>query len=166
MNGRERILSAINHKVTDKIPTDFGGTSVTGIHAMAYRNLIEQKQERKSAFPTVSQIPIKKRNIMQEIRLKEESIMQEIKLKEEISLFLDGLKEFSAESYYANIDHQRMIITFHYFGCIHWGHDKIILTSEEDLMRLFSLRNSGYKVRQCSKCILTDPSKIIKSLPI
>ncbi len=33
MNQRERVLAALNHEEPDKIPIDFGGTAVTGIHA-------------------------------------------------------------------------------------------------------------------------------------
>lgn len=33
MNPKERILKALEHKETDKLPVDFGGTSNTGIHA-------------------------------------------------------------------------------------------------------------------------------------
>ena len=32
MNHRERVLAALNHEEPDRIPIDFGGTSVTGIH--------------------------------------------------------------------------------------------------------------------------------------
>ena len=32
MNSKERILSALNHKEADRIPLDFGGMTVTGMH--------------------------------------------------------------------------------------------------------------------------------------
>jgi uroporphyrinogen-III decarboxylase len=32
MNGRERVLAALNHQQPDRVPVDFGGTSVTGVH--------------------------------------------------------------------------------------------------------------------------------------
>jgi hypothetical protein len=32
MTEKERVLAALNHKAPDKIPIDFGGTAVTGIH--------------------------------------------------------------------------------------------------------------------------------------
>lgn len=41
LTSRERILKAINHKETDRIPVDFGGTSITGIHVMAYSRLLK-----------------------------------------------------------------------------------------------------------------------------
>jgi uroporphyrinogen decarboxylase len=39
MNSRERVLNSIEHKQPDRMPFDFGGTSVTGISAMAYNKL-------------------------------------------------------------------------------------------------------------------------------
>jgi uroporphyrinogen-III decarboxylase len=32
MNSRERVLAALNHRAPDRIPIDFGGTAVTGVH--------------------------------------------------------------------------------------------------------------------------------------
>jgi uroporphyrinogen decarboxylase len=39
MNSRERILAAISHRQPDRVPVDLGGSTVTGIAAMAYSNL-------------------------------------------------------------------------------------------------------------------------------
>lgn len=39
MTGRERILSAINHKEPDKVPVDLGATPSSNISAIAYNNL-------------------------------------------------------------------------------------------------------------------------------
>ncbi len=39
MNSRERVLSSINRIEPDRVPFDLGGTSVTGISAMAYNKL-------------------------------------------------------------------------------------------------------------------------------
>ncbi len=39
MNGRERILTALQHREPDKVPFDLGSTPVTGIHHIAYRKL-------------------------------------------------------------------------------------------------------------------------------
>jgi uroporphyrinogen decarboxylase len=41
MNSRERIIAAINHKMPDRIPVDFGATPSSGISAVAYHNLIK-----------------------------------------------------------------------------------------------------------------------------
>ena len=39
MNSRERVLLALNHKKTDRIPVDLGGTVVTSVHASAVSRL-------------------------------------------------------------------------------------------------------------------------------
>ncbi len=39
MTSRERVLASINHKTPDRVPVDLGGTTVTGISAIAYHNL-------------------------------------------------------------------------------------------------------------------------------
>ncbi len=39
MTSKERVKTALAHKRPDKIPVDFGGTPVTGIHVLAVENL-------------------------------------------------------------------------------------------------------------------------------
>lgn len=39
MTSRERVRAAIHHREPDKVPIDFGGTRVTGIHADCYTEL-------------------------------------------------------------------------------------------------------------------------------
>ena len=39
MNSKSRIHTALNHKSSDRIPVDFGGTPVTGIHVLAVERL-------------------------------------------------------------------------------------------------------------------------------
>jgi uroporphyrinogen decarboxylase len=39
MNSRDRVLLSINHSQPDKVPVDFGSTTVTGISAIAYNRL-------------------------------------------------------------------------------------------------------------------------------
>ena len=39
MNSRERVLAAINHQESDRIPIDLGATPSSGISAIAYTNL-------------------------------------------------------------------------------------------------------------------------------
>jgi uroporphyrinogen decarboxylase len=41
MNNRERVLAALNHREPDKIPFDIGGAPNTGIHIIAYSNLLK-----------------------------------------------------------------------------------------------------------------------------
>lgn len=40
MNGRERILAAINHREPDRVPIDIGATNSSSFSALAYSNLI------------------------------------------------------------------------------------------------------------------------------
>lgn len=40
MTSRERVKRALNHQETDRVPVDFGGSRITGIGALAYRNLL------------------------------------------------------------------------------------------------------------------------------
>ncbi|MBT5875740.1 MAG: methyltransferase [Candidatus Latescibacteria bacterium] len=39
MNARERVLKALEHKTPDRIPVDFGGTAVTGVHVSCVKAL-------------------------------------------------------------------------------------------------------------------------------
>ncbi|MCY1723463.1 hypothetical protein OU798_24135 [Prolixibacteraceae bacterium Z1-6] len=41
MNSRERVLKAINHKETGKVPVDLGSNPSSGISAIAYSNLLK-----------------------------------------------------------------------------------------------------------------------------
>lgn len=40
LSSRERVRMAVNHEEPDRVPIDFGGSRVTGIGAIAYRNLL------------------------------------------------------------------------------------------------------------------------------
>ena len=40
LNGRERLLAALNHKEADRVPLDLGTTNSTGISVAAYRNYL------------------------------------------------------------------------------------------------------------------------------
>jgi len=127
---------------------------------LMHEQLIEQQQKREKLLRERTEKIIKERKLIQE----RARVIQENKLKKEISLLLLGLKEMPIGSYYANINHQRKTIMFHYIGCSYSAYDKISLLNEKDLRRFINLKNSGYKIRQCSRCILTDVSKILKSL--
>ncbi len=39
MTSRERVRAALGRRATDRMPVDFGGTNVTGIHPAAYARL-------------------------------------------------------------------------------------------------------------------------------
>lgn len=41
MNSRERVLTALNHKIPDRIPRDFGSSNVSSIHRYTYEKLLE-----------------------------------------------------------------------------------------------------------------------------
>ena len=41
MNSRQRILTAINRKESDRVPIDLGATPGSGISVVAYQNLIK-----------------------------------------------------------------------------------------------------------------------------
>jgi len=41
MTSRERVLAAISHKTTDRVPLDLGATPSSGISAIAYSNLLK-----------------------------------------------------------------------------------------------------------------------------
>ncbi len=41
MNSRERVLATLQHNEPDRIPFDIGGAPNTGIHIIAYRNLLK-----------------------------------------------------------------------------------------------------------------------------
>ena len=40
MNSRERVKKAINHEIPDRVPVDFGGTKVTGLHEGIYCDIV------------------------------------------------------------------------------------------------------------------------------
>ena len=50
MNSRDRILNAINHKESDRIPIDLGSTPSSGVSVVAYNNLL--KYLGKEHLPT------------------------------------------------------------------------------------------------------------------
>ena len=42
LTSLERVRIALNHEEPDRVPVDFGGSRITGIGAIAYKNLIQQ----------------------------------------------------------------------------------------------------------------------------
>lgn len=59
MNGKQRILAALNHQTPDRIPIDFGGLQ-SGIHIRAYRNLLKLlKIDEEIVFNDVIQHTVK-----------------------------------------------------------------------------------------------------------
>lgn len=61
MNSRERVLAAIRHEETDRVPIDIGGTGVTGINLIAYGNLkrhLGLTDGKAKVFHTWIQVPV------------------------------------------------------------------------------------------------------------
>jgi uroporphyrinogen decarboxylase len=58
MNGRERILAAINHTETDRVPRDLGSTPSSGISAVAYHNLLNYLhiKQKVKVYDVVQQV--------------------------------------------------------------------------------------------------------------
>ncbi|HSM59070.1 MAG TPA: uroporphyrinogen decarboxylase family protein [Candidatus Sulfomarinibacteraceae bacterium] len=60
MNSRERVLAAIRHEETDRVPIDVGGTGVTSINLIAYGNLkrhLGLTRHRARIYHTWIQVP-------------------------------------------------------------------------------------------------------------
>jgi len=57
MKSKERILSAINHNESDRVPVDLGATGSSGISVVAYQNLLNYlgKKHLKNYSPDVVQ---------------------------------------------------------------------------------------------------------------
>lgn len=49
MTGRERVTAALEHRETDSVPVDFGGTLSSGIHIEAYSQLLRKIKSRTTA---------------------------------------------------------------------------------------------------------------------
>jgi uroporphyrinogen decarboxylase len=60
MNSRERVIASISHKEPDRVPIDFGGTTVTGISAVAYRNLCNfmGRDQKVKVFDVMQQLAV------------------------------------------------------------------------------------------------------------
>jgi uroporphyrinogen decarboxylase len=60
MNSRERVIASISHKELDRVPIDFGGTTVTGISAVAYKNLCNfmGRDQKVKVFDVMQQLAV------------------------------------------------------------------------------------------------------------
>jgi len=59
MNSRQRVLDAINHKETDRVPIDLGATPSSGISAIAYNNLTKylgMKNSKTQIYDVVQEL--------------------------------------------------------------------------------------------------------------
>lgn len=61
MNSRERLILALNHKESDRVPIDIGASLITGISAVAYKNLLkylDMPDEKIEMFDIVQQLAV------------------------------------------------------------------------------------------------------------
>jgi len=66
MISRERVLAALDHKQPDRVPIDFGGTNITGIHACAYSSLksyLGMTDGKTRVFDTYQQLAVVEESI-------------------------------------------------------------------------------------------------------
>jgi len=67
MTGRERILTAIGHRDTDKVPVDFGSSPSSGISAIAYNKLTK--------FLGSNNRPVRVYDVLQQLAEPEETLL-------------------------------------------------------------------------------------------
>jgi len=72
MNPRERVLTALNHKEPDRVPYDLDGANQSGIHHLAYRNLLFYLGIRKDEFAT--------RDVIQQLACVHEDVLEKLKV--------------------------------------------------------------------------------------
>ncbi len=70
MNSRERILAALDHRESDRLPFDLGSTQVSGIHIQAYRKL-RQVVDLPVTEPTLA-------DVIQQLALPEEDLLERL----------------------------------------------------------------------------------------
>lgn len=70
MNSRERILASIDHKEPDRVPLDLGGTTSSGISAIAYDNL------KKELGMTEGHVRVY--DVVQQLALPEEEVLDKL----------------------------------------------------------------------------------------
>lgn len=72
MNHRERVLMALRHKESDCIPFDLGSTGITGIHKLAYQNLLFYlgiKKAEIQIFDTITQLAMVDKKLLQRLEV-------------------------------------------------------------------------------------------------
>ena len=73
MNGRERIIEALNHRESDRIPFDLAGTTWTGITNGAYRKL---RDNRGFSSPLIFQKRVKLLSGQKEKKVEKDSSLK------------------------------------------------------------------------------------------
>ncbi|QGP91263.1 Uroporphyrinogen decarboxylase (URO-D) [Neomoorella glycerini] len=72
MNSRERLVKALNHEEPDRVPFDLGASLITGIHKIAYQNVLKyigMKEEEIPIFDVVQQLAAPSENFLQRINV-------------------------------------------------------------------------------------------------
>lgn len=72
MNHRQRALTALNHKEPDRIPYDLDGTNQSGIHRIAYHNLLSYLGIQKDEIPI--------RDPIQQLAYVHEDVLERLKV--------------------------------------------------------------------------------------
>ena len=70
MTPRQRVLTALNHEIPDRVPIDLGGNQ-TGIHKNAYRNLIKHLRiaDEPRIMDTVQQLAAPCEQMLERLRV-------------------------------------------------------------------------------------------------
>ncbi|MBN2024585.1 MAG: hypothetical protein JW809_17530 [Pirellulales bacterium] len=70
MNSRERLLAALAHQEPDRVPLDLGGSHVTSIHVVAYRNLCRRL--------AIDPEPVELADVVQQVVLPGEALLERL----------------------------------------------------------------------------------------
>ncbi len=72
MNSRERVQTALNHQEPDRIPFDLGGTPMSGMHRIAYKNL--------RAYPGLPEVEIRVVDSIQQLAAIDDDMAKLLKI--------------------------------------------------------------------------------------
>jgi len=100
MNSRDRVLSAIKHENSDKIPFDLGSSFVTGIHKIAYINLMKYLSkdiEDLQFLDTLQQLVFVNEDLLKEFDVDVRGIIPNIVRKNPMIEEQDTKKAFTDE---------------------------------------------------------------------
>jgi len=86
LTSRERVLRALNHEVPDRVPVDLGGNQ-TGIHKIAYRNLVDRLGLREE---------VEIMDLVQQLARPSEAVLQRLRVDTRY-VFAGGAESFKGE---------------------------------------------------------------------
>ena len=72
MTGHDRTLAALQHREADRVPLDFGGTLVTGIHHIAYarlRDYLGLPRHTVTLFDQVQGLALIEEDVLERLRV-------------------------------------------------------------------------------------------------